>query len=214
MNKKIYLTIDDSPSKHTSQKVDFLKKHQIPAVFFCRGEYIPQLKDQVVYAIQQGFLIGNHSYSHPYFSHLSLADCIGEIHMTETLIDDCYRQAGISRPCKIVRLPYGDRGTQETVPQIQKFLKDQQFVSIDFGASLPQNFIDAPWTWDTKDYKRTMIQDSDTYRQEMERHYQTSSLEEEVILLHDFERNHSLFEETMSFLLEKEVTFLPFNIKT
>ncbi len=55
MSKRIYLTIDDSPSKHTITQVDFLKSLQIPAIFFCRGEYIPKFKDHLIYAIQHRY---------------------------------------------------------------------------------------------------------------------------------------------------------------
>ena len=213
MTKRIYLTIDDSPSKHTITKVDFLKSHQIPAIFFCRGEYISQFKDHLVYAIQHGFLLGNHSYSHPYFSQISLIECIQEIQITETLLNECYLQAGIKRPCKVIRLPYRDQGTPETLPQLQKFLKEQQFVSLDFGISLNQNFIDAPWTWDTYDYKHALINNSTAYQVMLAKKYQTSPLTDEIILLHDFNHNHHLFEATMTFLLQKETVFLPLNIQ-
>lgn len=213
MSKRIYLTIDDSPSKHTITKIDFLKSHQIPAIFFCRGEYISQFKDHLLYAIQHGFLLGNHSYSHPYFSQISLTECIHEIQETERLINDCYLQARIKRPCKIIRFPYGDQGSSETFPQIQRFLKEEQFLPLDFGVSLNQNFIDVDWTWDTHDYKRSMINDSVAYQEMLTRHYKTNPLTDEIILLHDFDHNHHLFEATMTFLLQKQTTFLPFNMR-
>jgi len=60
--KHAYLTIDDSPSKFTKNKVDFLKKNNIKAIFYCRGEFIKGNMNAVIYAIEKGFLIGNHSY--------------------------------------------------------------------------------------------------------------------------------------------------------
>ncbi len=47
----------------------------------------------------------------------------------------------------------------------------------------------------------------------LKRHYKTNPLTDEIILLHDFDHNHHLFEVTMAFLLQKEATFLPFNVR-
>lgn len=78
----IYLTIDDGPSQHTHKKVDYLKKHNIPAIWYARGEHIERYPDQLMYAITNGFLVGNHSYSHPYFSNISLEECIAQLILT------------------------------------------------------------------------------------------------------------------------------------
>lgn len=86
MAKIAYLTIDDSPSKDMKSKVDYLLAKSIPAIWFCRGEFMEQHLPHVTYAIENGFIIGNHSYTHPYFSTLSLAQCAQEISKTEQMI--------------------------------------------------------------------------------------------------------------------------------
>lgn len=211
--KKIYLTIDDSPSVHTRTIVDFLKSRTIPAVFFCRGEYIERHKEAVIYAIRQGFLVGNHSYSHPYFSHLAFAECCREIQATEVLINDCYAQAGIARPHKVIRLPFADRGTPETAKLIQDFLRVEGFVALDFGAAVKEQGIDALWTWDPQDYKRAMIENHEVYRHGLEKVFKERDLAEEVILLHDFDHNHPLFAIAMTYLLSQNVEFMRIWIK-
>lgn len=40
MLRKIYLTIDGAPSIHMDKKVSILKEHNIPAIFYGRGEWI------------------------------------------------------------------------------------------------------------------------------------------------------------------------------
>jgi peptidoglycan/xylan/chitin deacetylase (PgdA/CDA1 family) len=92
--KSIYLTIDDAPSSHLAEKVDFLRKEQIPAIFYCRGEYMLPHLDQLVYALKQGFFLGNHSYTHPYFSKIDLTQARDEILATEELLDKAYALAG------------------------------------------------------------------------------------------------------------------------
>ena len=111
----IYLTIDDAPSSHLTDKINFLSEHHIPAIFFCRGEFLEKNKLLVINAIQKGFIIGNHSYTHPYFLQTPLDVIYEEIQKTEDLIDECYLQAHVKRPYKLIRLPFGDRGAGGTM---------------------------------------------------------------------------------------------------
>ncbi len=198
----IYLTIDDAPSIHMKEKVDFLLEHKIPALFFCPGKNIEKHRNLVVDAIKSGFTIGNHSYSHPYFSEISEAECYDEILRTEVLIDECYALAKSARPAKLFRLPYGDRGTGAKAEAIQRFLG-----TLGFTPLKADGFLDTGWDWDTRDYKQKMILDPKAYLQGLEEHWRQSSLAEEVILLHDFDHNPHLFGLTMDFLMKKQVKF-------
>lgn len=108
--KKVYLTIDDAPSKDFKDKVDFLYSKNIPAIFFCIGENIKMYQENVAYAISKGFLIGNHSYIHTHFSDLSIDEGKESIRFTDQIIDETYKMAGIKRPIKLFRFPHFDRG--------------------------------------------------------------------------------------------------------
>lgn len=108
--KKCYLTIDDGPSPDFLKKIYYLHKREIPAVFFCIGKDIAARTDLVVEAIRLGFIIGNHSYTHPHFSNISLKKATEEIIKTDLLIDDLYLLAGVERKHKFFRFPYGDKG--------------------------------------------------------------------------------------------------------
>jgi peptidoglycan/xylan/chitin deacetylase (PgdA/CDA1 family) len=110
--KKAYLTIDDSPSIHMRQKIDFLLQKGIPAIFFSEGLKIEQRPEPIIYAIQNGFIIGNHSYTHPAFSELTLDKAFKEIQHTDIIIEEIYQQAGVKQPAKYFRFPYGDKGGQ------------------------------------------------------------------------------------------------------
>lgn len=210
---QVYLTIDDAPSRYLSQKIDFLKKHQIPAVLFCRGSFIPKYQKQIVYAIQNGFLIGNHSYSHPYFSKISFDQCRTEILKTEELIESCYEVAEQKRPVKVIRLPFGDRGEHHS-EAIQQFLQKEGFKAFDFGLETHDGYIDTPWTWDSYDYKKKYIQDLYQYQLELQkRWFHTGVFKPEVLMLHDFEDNRHLFEYTLHFLMQQNVEFLPFKLR-
>jgi peptidoglycan/xylan/chitin deacetylase (PgdA/CDA1 family) len=110
ISKIAYLTIDDAPSVDMRQKIDFLAEKQIPVVWFCIGALIDQRPDMVVYAIEKGGIIGNHTYTHPSCSTLEFDAIYDEIRRTDALIDDVYRQAGVNRPAKYFRFPFGDKG--------------------------------------------------------------------------------------------------------
>jgi peptidoglycan/xylan/chitin deacetylase (PgdA/CDA1 family) len=110
MTKLVYLTIDDSPSEDMQKKVDFLYEKQIPAVWFCIGNLIRKRPQPVIDAIRKGFIIGNHSFSHPHFSDLTMEQAFEEIRMTDWWVDKMYEEAGVSRNYKFFRFPYGDKG--------------------------------------------------------------------------------------------------------
>jgi len=108
--KIIYVTIDDAPSSRMRKRVDYLFEKGIPALWFCRGDYIKQRFDDVVYALKKGYIIGNHSYSHPHFSSLSLRQIYQEIRKTDRIIQFAYEKANIIQYKKYFRFPYGDKG--------------------------------------------------------------------------------------------------------
>lgn len=128
--KKILLTIDDTPSSLTDRRIEVLQKHNIPAVFFARGEFIKKNKQQLINVIKSGYLVGNHLYSHPYFSKITFRECVKEINKTEELIDECYFKADVKRSRKIIRFPFGDRGG-DNEQFLQDFLKESGFVNGD-----------------------------------------------------------------------------------
>ena len=110
MPKQIYLTIDDSPSTNFRSNLDFLIAHEIPAVFFCIGNLMQKYWEDIIYAIEKGYLIGNHSYNHPHFSDLSLDQAKKEIYKTDKLIHKAYTEAGVEYYDRLFRFPYGDKG--------------------------------------------------------------------------------------------------------
>jgi len=175
VGKIAYLTIDDCPSNDMKRKVDFLLRKRIPAIWFCRGEFLEKRQEFVVYAIRKGFIMGNHSYDHPYFSKIALKECFGQIKVTDGLIEAAYEKAGIERSAKVFRFPWGDKGggfdvkkggffprkeNPEHIKAIQDFLKklgynQPKFQDINYvwfnGANL-LNDVDVYLTYDTMDW--------------------------------------------------------------
>ena len=69
-----------------------------------------QYPEHAITAIRQGFVIGNHSYDYPHFSSLLLEQCLEQICRTYKILDTIYARAGVPRPVKVFRFPYGDKG--------------------------------------------------------------------------------------------------------
>ena len=117
---KAYLTIDDTPTNDSDRLIDYLVAKNIPAVLYCIGsaytdihlncEGIEQNPAPVKRAIEKGFVIGNHTYTHRRSSELPFEEVISEIEKTEKLIDGLYKQAGKTRTHKLMRFPHLDRG--------------------------------------------------------------------------------------------------------
>jgi peptidoglycan-N-acetylglucosamine deacetylase len=86
-DKALYLTFDDGPDpRYTSALLDLLRSHGAHATFFLIGrqaERHPQLVERI---ITEGHRLGNHSYSHPKFNGLSLAEKMAEIDRTDQLL--------------------------------------------------------------------------------------------------------------------------------
>jgi peptidoglycan/xylan/chitin deacetylase (PgdA/CDA1 family) len=110
MTHTAYLTIDDSPSTITDELIDFLSENEIPALIFARGDLLEANPKPLIKAIEKGFILGNHLYSHQRSSLLSIEQIKEEITKTEALINNAYTQAGRIRTLKTIRFPYLDRG--------------------------------------------------------------------------------------------------------
>lgn len=64
----VLLTFDDGPTQNTEVLLDVLKKHKITAMFFCIGKQVEQYPDLAKRIVDEGHLIGLHTYSHnPFF---------------------------------------------------------------------------------------------------------------------------------------------------
>ena len=159
MSKLVYLTIDDCPSEDFMLKVDFLSQNRIPAILFCTGSLMEKMKEDVVYAIKNGFIIGNHSYSHPRFADISVGKAFEEIRITDELIDLLYMKSGIKRPAKLFRFPYYSR--PEHNPKLQDILKNLGYTQPFFdGVAYPwfnglNTNYDVFWTFDFCEYAKS-----------------------------------------------------------
>ncbi|MEO7176785.1 MAG: polysaccharide deacetylase family protein [Saprospiraceae bacterium] len=64
-NQAVSLTFDDGPIEgYTDKILDILKAHGVKATFFCIGEQIQANEPLAKRIVDEGHIIGNHSYSH------------------------------------------------------------------------------------------------------------------------------------------------------
>lgn len=153
------LTIDDISSKNTPAIVDYLKEKQIKAILFATGENVEKYYDEAIYALKNGMIVGNHSYSHPAFSTLTWEECVEEIEKCETILDKLYKDSGIERTFKPFRFPFGDKGG-ENKAAMQKLFREKGFHKVDdrhitypwWKENGLNEDIDTFWTFDFGEY--------------------------------------------------------------
>lgn len=154
------LTIDDIASRNTPALVDYLTEKGIPAILFATGMNVEKYYNEALYAVKKGFIVGNHSFSHPGFSSLSMEDAIADIEKCEDVLNRLYRDAGIPRKHCPFRFPYGDKGG-ENKNALQQYLKDRHFDKVD-DTLIPYPWwqqtglhrdIDTFWTFDFEEYR-------------------------------------------------------------
>ena len=156
----VTLTIDDIASGNTPAIVDYLCENRIPAVLFAVGMNVEKYYDEAVYALKKGMIIGNHSYSHPAFSKITLREGIEEFEKNEKLLDKLCQDAGVERACRPVRFPYGDKGGSNK-DAYQAYFAAKGFTKMDdSGITYPwwkendlDRDIDTKWTYDFEEYR-------------------------------------------------------------
>jgi peptidoglycan/xylan/chitin deacetylase (PgdA/CDA1 family) len=135
IRKEVALTFDDGPlEKYTPEILDILKIKTVKAAFFCTGKTLQSFPDIVRRIVEEGHIIGNHTWTHSsLFDFYSAERMSREISGTTKLIETL---SG-SRP-RFFRPPFG-----VTNPHLAKALKNSGLIAIG-------------WTFRTFD---TMIKD-------------------------------------------------------
>ena len=101
--KVVALTFDDGPNPTTTnQALDTLSKYGIKATFFVLGKNVSGNEEILKRMKADGHVIGNHSWSHPVLSKLSLDEAKKQITDTEDALTKV-----LSSSSKLMRPPYG-----------------------------------------------------------------------------------------------------------
>ncbi len=102
--REVALTFDDGPSQYTPQILDELRATGVRATFFLCGENAERYPDVVRRIRDEGHVIGNHTFSHPYLYLMERRRIVSEIDRTQEILE---RLTG-RRPT-LFRPPFGVR---------------------------------------------------------------------------------------------------------
>ncbi|BFK10901.1 delta-lactam-biosynthetic de-N-acetylase [Coprococcus phoceensis] len=103
--KVIYLTFDAGfENGNTPAILDALKKHNVPATFFVVGNFLSDNPDLIKRMVEEGHIVGNHTYTHPDMSKISTMESFSkEIQDVEKL----YQEITGKEMIKFYRPPQG-----------------------------------------------------------------------------------------------------------
>jgi peptidoglycan/xylan/chitin deacetylase (PgdA/CDA1 family) len=221
------LTIDDVSSKNTPAIVDYLAEKNIPVIMFAVGQWAQNYPDQLIYALKHGIIVGNHSYTHPNFSALSIEECKKEIDQNEEVLNSFYEKAGVERKYRPFRFPYGDKGG-ENREAFQKYFKENGFsklkdTQITFEWWKTEGLsekIDTLWTFDFAEYNirpESGFTEEDVYKRINDEYpiYGGSLFKDDnshILLLHAHDETDEMvpeyYKKFVGSLLDREVKFL------
>jgi len=85
--KSIYLTFDNGYEQgYTEDILNVLNKEQVPATFFVTGHYVEEEPKLIKRMVNDGHMIGNHSYHHPDFTVISKQSMQKELEKLEAAV--------------------------------------------------------------------------------------------------------------------------------
>jgi peptidoglycan-N-acetylglucosamine deacetylase len=104
----IRLTFDDGPGPSTARLLDVLRDARVGATFFVLGVHAQSRRALLRRMIEEGHVIGNHTWCHARDGELSDAQLEDGIAATDRVIREVFDEMGIEAPAVIpLRLPYG-----------------------------------------------------------------------------------------------------------
>lgn len=101
----IYLTFDAGyENGYTAQILDVLQAHNAPAAFFLVGNYLQQESELVQRMLDEGHIVGNHTWSHPDIATVQTKEALKE---QLTRLEDLFREVTGREMSKYYRPPQG-----------------------------------------------------------------------------------------------------------
>lgn len=174
LNEKLLcLTFDDGPdNKYTSQILDILKQHQVPATFFVIGVNAENFPALIKREFAEGHEIGNHTYTHPNIALTSPLRTELELSTTQRIIENLL---GVSTT--FFRPPYNADSEPTTPEEIEPIRRAQGY-----GYATISETID-PRDWEPGATAKAIV---DEVRSEVDTSVQEhDAAATHIILLHD-----------------------------
>lgn len=136
----VLMTVDDGYSRTFVPMIEVFHRRRVPIVFFAVGRVLPILADvegvnMLEKIVEAGGIVCNHSYTHPYFTHLSEQEIAAELEnwedaLAKTLGREYLREMKARFP--YFRIPFG---AGKNLGRVLKVLGDYGYVVVN-------------WTWD------------------------------------------------------------------
>jgi peptidoglycan-N-acetylmuramic acid deacetylase len=102
--KELYLTFDNGyENGYTIKILDVLKEKKVPAAFFVTGHYVKDQPELIKRMVNEGHVIGNHSWSHPDMTQISVSRMKKELNKVKEEVSDLIGQ----KEMRFVRPPRG-----------------------------------------------------------------------------------------------------------
>lgn len=99
----VAITFDDGPGNGTQQILDILSEYDSVATFFVIGKHVEQQPELLKAIVDQGSVIGNHTWSHKNLRSLSKDQILSEIQAVDDIVNEI---CGISPA--VIRAPFGE----------------------------------------------------------------------------------------------------------
>src|SRR5207302_10673454 len=129
-HREVALTFDDGPGPYTQQLVAVLNQMKVPATFLEVGEGDRYFSAGTRDVVSNGYVIGDHTWSHPQMSQLSVAD------QRSQLIREAREMTSFGAPFpRLFRPPYG-LWNKDTLALLKQY-----------------RMLMVYWTVDTSDYR-------------------------------------------------------------
>ncbi len=114
-SKKIALTFDDGPDPQTTAKIlDILKEKKVPATFFVIGSEVEKNPALVAREYREGNDIGNHTFTHPNISDISMKWLNMEVAATSRIIESV-----TGHNSYLFRPPFAEDSEPETPDEVK-----------------------------------------------------------------------------------------------
>jgi len=205
-----YLTVDDAPSETLPETLAVLDRRDVPVLFFCEGRRLAEYADHARQAVAAGHSLGNHTYSHHHASDIPVERFADEVERTEAALEDVYEAAGVERPARVFRFPYGDDGG-DRADELQAVLAEQGFrppdsdrIDYDWWADRAAGR-DWFWTVDVEDYD---VDSKDALTENVAAAADRLAADSaDILLFHDSGNSPEQFDHYLELLAERGVTF-------
>lgn len=172
VHNQVLLTFDDGPDPDfTPQILKILKKENVPAAFFVVGVNVESNLSVLRQTYNDGFEIGNHTFTHPNIAAVGRSRATTEIEATRLLIES---QTG--RSTILFRPPYNADAEPTSYVELEPIAIGKTHSYYAIGESID------PEDWDTKN--PTFRMNADTIYNRIIREYEANP-DKGIILLHD-----------------------------